>query len=412
MRLAACLLLGLTTPALADAEDDLDQLEVDLTPDVAAASAAVDLTTSGTAAGGAAAAGVTAGASIEGNAEWHYLHSYSFARGHAAAAAYVATDGPGVTIDEEAELRPWAFYVFQLELAQRLALDVAPKLSDRPDRWRRRYSSAGFDLDVIGLNYFGERFGAQLIRVDNGFDWDWQTDGADEMRRFRNTADWSPISFTRRAGDEEVGRIDLIALEAHAIDGAHDGVVLTEFYPRLTDVQLGPVWFDAGYGRTSTGWQEISVDGEVVSTITSAELPVIRTPAWRLRLGVHGDVEASAGVERDMHLTADSALVLEERASADVATTVRDTAVSVRGFAARSRIWTSPDDPTDHVTGGGALALVLPPRHGWQLTGSAEIARTFYASIEGDRGLRVDDAVRVDVGLRRELRTWTPRLGR
>jgi len=404
------LLLLLTTPAFA--EDDVPELELSFAPDVAGATAGVfaDATTTG-----ADTQELRAGAWIEGNAEWHYWRSYAFARGQAEASLRAGSDGAGLVFAQDAELRPVVLPAFQLTFAERLAFDVAPELGDRPDRWRRRYRSAGFDVDMIGLQWLGKHAGVQFMVVDNGFDFEEQQDGDATVHRFSTTADWSPFAFTRLAGDEQVGKLDLIALEATAIDGAYEGAVMTTFYPRLSDVQLGPLWFDAAYGHASTAYSQISVNDEVVSTIDSLDLPDLQTPAWRARLGVHSRVEASAGIERNLHLTADAALVLEERASADVATTFDEVAVSATAFAARSRIWTSPDDSIDHVTGGGGVAVSMPfraiPGDGWHVTGAAEVARTFYATLESDRALRVDTALRFDLGLRRELRNWVPRAG-
>ncbi len=410
MRFAPVVLaLLFTTPALA--EDEAVELDLELAPSVALATAGVTLDSTVS----QADASASAGAWIDGNAEWRYRNSYAFARGQAAASLRAGSDGAGLTFAQDAQLRPWAFEVFQFTFSDRVAFDVAPKLSERPDRWRRRYRAAGFDVDLIGLQWIGKHFGAQLMRVDNGFHWEEQRDGDALVKRFVSTADWSPFALSLRQDGEEIGKLDLIALEAIAIDGAYQGVVMTQFYPRLSDVQVGPLWFDAAYGDTATGWQTISVNEEVVSVITSDELPVIKTPAWRARLGVRGVVDASAGVERNLHLTADAALVLEERASADVAATIRGVDVSVTGFAARSRIWTSPDDSTPYVTGGAGVAFAMPMRHlpgdGWQMTGAAEVARSFYASLDDDRGLSVDTATRIDLGLRREIRNWVPRGG-
>lgn len=402
MRLASFVLVALTAPALA--EEPAPELEISFTPDAAVASAGVF-------ADAASTKEVRAGGWLEGAAEWRYWRSYAYVRGQAEAALRAGADGVGLTFEQDAATRPYVLPFFQFEFAQRAAFDVAPKLSDRPDRWRRRYRAIGFDIDLIGLQYIGKHFGAQMMRVDNGFDFEDQLDGDDTVHRFITTADWAIFSFTRRAHDEEVGRLDPIALEATGIDGAYEGAVMTTFYPRLTNVQIGDAWFDAAYGRASTAYQTIRVNGEVVSQIDSLDLPIIKTPAWRARVGVRGDVDAFVGVARGLHLTADAALVLEERATAELATTLGAADVRATGFAARSRMWTSPEDVQDFVTGGAGLAIAMPVRGGWVANGSAEVARTFYATLESDRALHVDTAVRLDLGLRREIRNWVPNAG-
>lgn len=143
MRLATVLLvLCSTTPALA--EDEEVELELDFAPSVALATAGVTLDSTVS----QADASASAGAWIDGNAEWRYRNSYAFARGQAAASLRAGSDGAGLTFAQDAQLRPYAFEVFQFTFSDRVAFDVAPKLSERPDRWRRRYRAAGFDVPL------------------------------------------------------------------------------------------------------------------------------------------------------------------------------------------------------------------------------------------------------------------------
>jgi hypothetical protein len=401
LAIAAITLVGLRD--LAHAGDDLE----------ASAHAGVDLGATATRAGdagGGSTGDVAIGGSIDGSAELPYRNSSSYIRGTATAALRAGSDGPGLTLSEQARTRPYALELFQFEFAERLALDLVPRLSDRPDRWRRRYSDAGFDVDVIGVQYIGARWGAQLIRVDNGFDWERQHDGDASERRFVQTADWSPLSITRRAHGVEIGRLDLIALEARAIGGTHSGAVLTTFAPRISGLRLGPVTVDAGIGHAATGSAQLSVDNKVVSTITSDQLPTTKIPAFRLRAATTlGRFDATAGIERGMYLAMDAALVVEERATATLATELAGADVTATGFAAHSVIWTSKTDSTEHVTGGGSVAVAMGLPDRWRLVNQAELARTFYASTEGDRTPRVDTALRLDVGLHRELKNWIPR---
>ena len=365
--------------------------------------------------GGTHEAQAAVGGSVEAESIVRYAtitggSSSSFAHGTASAMLRAGTDGPGLTFRQEAHARPYAFEAVQIELADRLALDVAPKLSDRPDRWRRRYTDAGFDFDVIGAQWLGAHVGVQFIRCANGFDVETQHDGGATARRAIETADWAPLSITRRRDGEETARLDPIVMEGHAIGGAHSGVVLTTFYPRITGIPLGIGHLDLAFGHAETGWTQTSVNGQVVSTITSAQLPALRVPAARARLTTAlGRFAAAASVERGMYLSMDAALVVEERATATLATTIDGANVTASGFAAHSVIWTSKTASTEHVTGGGALALDLGLADRWRLAGQAELARTFYASLDGDRVPRVDTALRFDVGLHREIKNWVPR---
>lgn len=320
------------------------------------------------------------------------------------------TDGPGLTLQQAAHARPWAFELFQLELADRLALDIAPTLADRPDRWRRRYSSAGFDIDLIGMQYIGKRWGAQFMRLENGVDHEIQHDGGASVGRVVETADWSPLSFTLRRDGEETARLDPIVMEGKAIGGAHSGAVVTVYYPRVSGIPLGELKLDLAFGEAVTAATTTSVNGQVVSTITSEQLPDLHVPAGRARLyGTIGRFDASAGIERGMYLSMDAALVVEERATGSVATTVDGARLTASGFAAHSVIWTSPTESSEHVTGGGAIALELGLPDHWRLSNQAELARTFYASLEGERTPHVDTAFRFDLALHRTIANWVPK---
>jgi hypothetical protein len=346
-------------------------------------------------------------ATIDASVTLPYRNSSSFARTSATAAVRYGTDGPGVSFEQHGKLRPWSFELFEIATGDRLALDVAPKLSDRPDRWRRRYNATGFDADVIFLQYIGKRFGVQFCRCDNTFDTEIQLDGDMRERRLVETSDWSPITVTLRRDGEEVGRVDFIDMDARGINGEHSGVVINTWYPRIRNLELGPIALDFAYGRSATGWSQLSVDGQVVSTITSDQLPTLSIPAAQLHVTAKlGTWTGSAGVARGMYLAQDARLVVEDRATATFATKLGETSLTASAFAARSDIWTSKTDVSRHVTGGTALGAQYPLADGWALVGNAEVARTFYASLEGDLLPRVDTAVRVDLGIHRELGNW------
>ena len=352
----------------------------------------------------------TLGVSGAASAVLPYRNSSSFARGTAAAAVRVGTDGPGVAFQQEAHVRPYAFELFQFELGDRIAIEQAPKLSDRPDRWRRRYDEGELDVDVIFAQWIGEHWGVQFCRCDNGFGSATQHDGDAADQHSLQTADWAPLAITRRRDGEEVARLDPMALEARGIGGDHSGVVLTTWVPRLSGLVLGPVHLDLAVGEAATGWEQATVDDQVVSTITSNDLPVMHVPAARAHVrATLGRFDASAGFDRGMYLGQDAQLVVEERGTASLGTAFGSTTVTASGFAAHSVIWTSPTESSEHVSGGGlfAVGLELPDR--WQLVNQAQLARTFYATVDGDRMPRVDTAFRLDLGLHREIANWVPR---
>jgi hypothetical protein len=360
----------------------------------------------------ATATELSAAAWYEASASWHYrkgLSSRADSRG--AAALRLSSGEPGVSLEHQLFVRPYEFEVFQLELGNQLGVELRPALSQRPDLWRRRYSREAFQVGLVGVQYLGARVGAQLMIIEEGFAWEWQHDAADGAsgRRFSTTSDWSPLAITHRKDGALDGKFDLIALEAIAIDAARDGVVMETLFARFTDVPVGPLplHFDAAYGRGATGWSQISVDGEVVSDIGSEDLPVIDAPVGRLRLRTAiGGVEAEVAAERHLYLTFDTALALEERATARLSLPAWRGQLTGTGFAAHTELWSSPVDSEDFVTGGGSLALAYPLPDAWQLAASAEVAQSFYATIDADRALHAELAARIDVTLRRELRSW------
>jgi hypothetical protein len=364
-------------------------------------------------AGGApgAAASTLAGAVglwFDGDAVRRYRRSSSYARGSGQLVSGGASDGPRLSVTQEARVRPWGFEVMQLEVGEQLALDARPSLAERPDRWRRAYRGAGVDVEVIGMQWFGRRLGAQFLRIGEAWRWEQQRDDATgaTVARYETRSDWAPFSFTQRRDDEELGRLDPIVMEGVAIDGpdADDGVVITTWYPRLTGLRLGGFELDAAYGRAAVGWMTQSVNGESRS-IGSDDLPALAVPAYRGRVAYHGDLgdrataSVGAGIERGMHLTADAALVVEDRASGELGVTTRRAAVRATGFAARSDVWTSPTDVTRYLTGGGGVAAQVALRGPWRLAAEAEVARSFYATLTGDRGLRAELGARVHVGV-------------
>jgi hypothetical protein len=350
------------------------------------------------------------GASAGAEAIARYWNSSSFVRVTGEVEGRLGTDGAGLTLRQEGHARPYASALLEVLLADRLGFDVAPALADRPDRWRRRYATAGFDVEVIGINAFTRHWGLQFIRVGNGFDWERQHDAASDARRYIQSADWSPVTFVRRADGEEIARLDPIVLEGRAIASDHSGVVLTTFYPRVTGIPLGSARLDVAYGQAETGWSSTSVNGRPPTVITSDQLPNKRVPAARVKLAVPvGDIDVTATGERGMYLGQDATLVVEERATLSLATHVRTLPVRASGFAAHSVIWTSKTDSTEHVTGGISLALDVPLRDHWNLTNTAELARTFYATLDGDRAPRDELGFRVDVGLRKQIPNWVPR---
>lgn len=320
------------------------------------------------------------------------------------------SDGAGLSFHEEAKLRPWQFYLFQPGTGARLALDVAPSLSDRPDRWRRRYSSAGFDADIIFLHYYGAHVGVQLVNAKNGFDVEVQHDGAHAARRPIQTADWSVLAVTERDRGEEIGRLDVMAVTARAVGGTRSGVVITTWFPRLA-LPVGPLRLEAAYGSAETGSTSVEVDDKTVSQIDTHGLPHLRdVPAWYARVGWNTrSWHAKAGVERGLFVSAEAQLVIDERATATAGTRFKGVDLETTGFLARSDVWSSETSVHRHVTGGGEVTASFEVHPTWQLVNRAAVARTFYASLDGALAPQVDTAVALDIGLHHEIANWVPR---
>ncbi len=397
----ASVVLALTTPSLARA--DAASFRADLDAATSAVKPARDSWEATSGVGASLVAGASADYATAAG------HSSSFVQTTASASLRAGTGASGLTFEQAGRVRPYGLELMQFEFGDRLALDVAPSLGDRPDHWRRRYSAAGFELEVIAAQSLGTRWGAQLMRIANGFAREVQHDGDVSVGRIVETADWAPLSFTLRHDGEETSRLDPLVLEAHAIGGQHSGAVLTVFYPRITGLPLGALKLDLAVGDATVGYSQTTVNG-ATTTITSEHLPDLHVPAARARLsGSVGGFEASAGVERGMYLSMDAALVVEERATASVATTINGARLTASGFAAHSVIWTSPSASTEHVTGGGSLALDVGLADHWRLGNQAQLARTFYASLDGGRAPQVETALRFDVALHRTIANWVPK---
>ena len=331
--------------------------------------------------------------------------------------SYAATGGevraqaePGlapISLEHWAAMRPWQLGVFTFDLDHRLTVEGRPALSRRPDLWRRSYSQEHIGVEMTGLHWRGEHWGTHLMRVAEGFDFTWQADDSTEQRRFGTTSDWSLMGVIRDPGDGSgVATLELMSLEAEAIDDVRDAVVINTMYVRFVDVPLGPlpVRIDGAIGDGGTGYTSLT-SGDDTIVITTEDLPLVSgIPVWRARIhgATHG-VEAGVGASRALFLTFDVNLALEERASADLSFPVGAGRVELDGFAARTELWIDEMTSYTELTGGGSLRYERPVRDGWIVDVSGEAARSFYADLDADRAPRVGDATRIEIALRKEL---------
>jgi hypothetical protein len=349
------------------------------------------------------------GASIELMRESTIGDLRSYASTGGSAALRGGSDGVGATIQQHAESQPYVGPMFPIEVSERAAWDVAPSLTDRRDRWRRRYLGAGFGFGIVGLTGMGEHWGAELVRLETTFDWERQHDGDAIAHRFVQTADLGWLAILKRHDNRLVTRWEPLAIEARGISSGQSGAIVTGWLLRVRDEPFAGGKLDVMYGPSGPGEMGVSIDQTRVSYITSTDLPQINIMAWRAQwsgsmAGLHTDLRA----EHSMYLGMDSTLVVEDRGSIAARIPFDHTQLSFGGFAARSDVWTSQTTTAKYVTGGASLGLDFDLPDQWKLTNQAEVARTFYASLEGDRVPQPDAALRIDVGLHKQLRNWVP----
>ena len=101
-------------------------------------------------------------------------------------------------------------------------------------------------------------------------------------------------------------------------------------------------------------------------------------------------IEAS----RALYLTYDMELALEERLTGRIDRRGSTNTVALETFAARTHLWLDRDTAQSALTGGASASWNRRLGEHLDLDMSVEVARSFYASLDGDVTPRAELAVR------------------
>jgi len=308
----------------------------------------------------------------------------------------------GYGIDHWAHVRPWEVGLFRFDFEHQLVVNGRPQLSRRPDLWRRGFTTEHIGFDVVGMHWRGRQWGFEFMHIIEGFDFTWQRE-SDAGLRFSTISDWTVFGMTQHHGRESVGRIEALVLEGEAVDDARDAAVINLLFARVSDLRIGPVRLEGAVGSGSTGSASGSF-GDSSFQVDTEDLPAGFSWVGRAGIGLGaGDVELFARASRSLFLTYDVNLAREERVSTDVSVPLAGGTLRLQGFAARTALWTTATSRSTELTGGGAARYLRPLRRGWTVDVEGEAARSFFATLGGDRTPMVARATRFEVGLRKDF---------
>jgi hypothetical protein len=327
-------------------------------------------------------------------------------------------DGPRASLEERLELCAFDVGVLDPRLHHALSLEVEPRLSDRLEMRAGTYTRL----------MLGGTFHLFDLRAFMNVDSDPETIEALEELLGPSDHRVIPLPFTikiTRTSQDELelrdveiqtaffrwlkrGRtIDFVGLELHSIDaGAEVGVAMGSVYAvRVTNFELGRhLAVDAELGAKGTGTMSGSS-----GTVTTPE-PLYGMGAGVGRLELRGRFARGgftlAG-ERAFYPTMELGLALDTRASGQVDLRLGRTTLSAHGFGARTQRTAADGATSNDLTYGGGLMLAHALPHRLTLVASAELARSFYATLPRDHaspavapGARALVSLRMDLGQR------------
>lgn len=288
------------------------------------------------------------------------------------------------------------------DVSYQLDRNVRPELSSPLGLLRRTYSRAGYGWTIAAgeLSGWGAlQMGMDVARVsqDTG-------DGVAHHTKYDTTLTFFTYRRHRDDGRPEL-QLDIISGGGPAIsndDGPDASVGRVDFLAARNVPLFGGLYADASFGVTGTGTftTSTSVNGKVVSstTVMTEDLPLMSTMAGSARLfGSFGPVDVSLGAARTLDLTSDVHLVLDNRATGQIAWNGRRSQLALDGFAALTDLWTDETTRQRSLTGGGAATYTRGLGHDLSLTGRVELARSFYAVLDADPTPRPETAARASL---------------
>ncbi len=322
--------------------------------------------------GGEVALGVGALGPLRGS---HWLElRYDAARELAAERARRrAESGQEPAPAPESSIESWMIARHRFDFEARAAL------GRRRDLPAARYTGEHVAMEVVLLGDADPRSGGALMPFTYEVDLVRSPDAEAEtatLHRFRASVfRW----WTQRAPElpQHVRSVLVIDSQVHDLDrdALADTIVAWAEEGRPL---AGPLYLDYRIGfATNTGQTTISDQSfveqrhpEVTALVADGGLRLLRGPAT-----------AALRYDRSLNLSFDSLLVLEDRATARTAWSRGGHALAGEAFAARTLLW-SDQDRRRAVTGGGAARWETALR-GFEVNGTVEMARSFYARLEG-----------------------------
>lgn len=293
-----------------------------------------------------------------------------------------------------------------------------PDLSSRRQFWRRPYTRQSTGGE-IGFFNPGVAEGLMLGHVGLSFGTVEQSDGDEVMRQNQFEITFALASYTR---ERELGpdfQARFLAIEALGIENLDgpDANIATIDFVRLAGVPTGlGLYIDVEGGVAASGGTltlSSSTNGEEdwSTTVTTEDLPHLSMPAGRARIhGTGASVSGAIEASRSMYLTADIELAIEERITASGRWLNRHGELSVQGFVSRNELWLDKETSEESLTGGVLAGWRHPLGEELTLTGSIEVARSFYASLRDDPRPRSELGVNIAATLTRHFGTsWRER---
>lgn len=274
------------------------------------------------------------------------------------------------------------------EVAARLDWEVRPALAARRFARPAPYSRATFEASSALVETEDAISRATVWRMTPRLDVVWQDDGGVLRRQeqFSFTVDGVRVVHPRR------GWLAPIPADEVAILGLDVGIVIAA---GGREASRGELRF-AGFTGLRLG-RGVTLDADLRLGIGSVDLGpqpdpgvsvarMITTPTGAVGAGwTGGPFQARLDVARTFFPTFDVELAVEDRLAARAAwARRRGVEVAVTGFAARTAAWGLYGPPRVDLTGGAAVTLAVPLARGLELGVQAELARSFYAALDGD----------------------------
>lgn len=304
------------------------------------------------------------------------------------------------------DLCVWKSWLLSFELGHHLELGVRPGLA-APRNLRRR----AFSRETIHFTYkmidvpvpehdFRILFGAVTPRIGVL----WQDDAAAAgHQQVSAVVDFDTFRWIRARtapfADAELS-VDVLKVRIQEIDNVRYALAVELVPLRLAGVRLGTpavvLDAEAGWGQATLG---MSSNPANPTDLMATTITLRRVDAMTGRLAVRGGNRAltgGVGFARTLYPTVSDEVALEDRlsASVDVPLDGARATLGVRLFGARTMVWAETGPVATDLTGGGAVEAGLDLGHSLRFTGSAEIARSFYANLDGDLAPRSELGVR------------------